>query len=416
LALLLLAAFGVTVGVLNFQARGELGAAKEALKAQKLHEALDHLENCLAVWPWEGEAHLLAARTARRLGKYDLAKRHLDRCEELGWSPDAIELEQALMEAQHGDFASVENALRNVIIKNKENPETALVLEVLAKKYLASFRYDDAQLCLHLWLERDPTNLTAMLWQSWVYGQASDFENSEIVLRRAAKLYPDDEETLLNLANTLRLRRRPKQALAYYRRLAERQGDAAGFDVLLGMAQCNLQLGQRGRARKLLRQALAKDPHNAKALFEYAQLAENDREMEKRLRAALKEEPFDPQANYHLYLCLLRDPKRQKEARYYLAKFKRIDAGLARINQLIKELRGSASPVQPAREFELGVLYLDLGQKTGAFYWLNRALEHDPGNRQIQEALARYYAQVGDMKKANAYRLLAQGASPQGRR
>jgi Tfp pilus assembly protein PilF len=408
LGLLLLTGFGGFVAVRNARAAWQLREAKEALAQQQLSEALDHLDRCLAVWPSDGEAHLLAARTARRLGKLDLAEEHLERCAELGWSKDAIEIEQYLMEAQQGNFQRVENALRNVVIRNQDSPDVTLILEVLAKKYLASYRFTDAHHCLRLWLEREPNNLIALLWQSWLYSQGGDHEDAETNLRRAVKFYPNDADARLSLADVLLLRRKPKEALPHFLAVARSQGDAPAPKVLLGIAQCRAQSGQPAAARRVLRQLLDRHPGDAKALLEYAKVAPDERAKEKWLRKALKAAPADPLVNYQLYLCLQSKPQRQEEARAFLTKFKSLDGKLKRIHQIIAKELGPTYPPRSALEYELGVLYLDLQQNKEAYYWLDRALEHNPHHRPTREALARYYARVGDLERAHKYERLVQ--------
>src|SRR4051812_5385893 len=68
--LLLLAALLIGTGYRvsrDSQARSHLRAVRDALERREWSEAQEQAAECLRIWPDSSEAHLLAARSARRL-------------------------------------------------------------------------------------------------------------------------------------------------------------------------------------------------------------------------------------------------------------------------------------------------------------------------------------------------------------
>jgi Tfp pilus assembly protein PilF len=61
-------------------------------------------------------------------------------------------------------------------------------------------------------------------------------------------------------------------------------------------------------------------------------------------------------------------------------------------------------PLNPALHYELGVILLRGGHKSVGESWLLSALSLDPNYRPAHAALAEYYAQEGDTKRADEHR------------
>src|SRR5262249_47330255 len=138
LLLILLIGFGVFLAGINLSAWYNYNAAKEAIATGDYARAEKHLKRCLAFWSGNGQVHFWMARTARCLGKYDEAARQLLKCDELNWPEPAIDLEDKLLRAQRGDFSELEQTL--IDLANKDNEDTAAVMEVLAHFYAAHAR------------------------------------------------------------------------------------------------------------------------------------------------------------------------------------------------------------------------------------------------------------------------------------
>ena len=109
--LALLIGFGLFLAGAHLWAWHNYSAAEEALAIGDYQEAEKYLNRCLTFWSGNGQVHYWMARTARALGQFDKARHHLDKCQELDWSPSAIELEETLLRAQQGEFSELEETL-----------------------------------------------------------------------------------------------------------------------------------------------------------------------------------------------------------------------------------------------------------------------------------------------------------------
>src|SRR5262249_45254004 len=101
-----------------------LRQGEEALASREYARAREQLARYLSARPGDVRARLLAARTARRLRKYDEATEHLRRCERDGGDPATIAVEFALGEVQRGDGSRV-TALRE---RARDEDDLALVI------------------------------------------------------------------------------------------------------------------------------------------------------------------------------------------------------------------------------------------------------------------------------------------------
>src|SRR5262249_6276552 len=86
--------------------------ARDAAEALDFDRAQVHLDWCLRIWPWDREARLFAVQVARRRGDSDQAERLLEISEQQGVNA-ATAFERAMLLAQQGELAEVEQALRD---------------------------------------------------------------------------------------------------------------------------------------------------------------------------------------------------------------------------------------------------------------------------------------------------------------
>src|SRR5262249_37316884 len=152
-----------------------LRAGEEALERRNYAKAEAHVALALESRPDNAEAHLLAARVARRailpvlpgateglghsltvssasrVGSYEKAQEHLETYKKLGGIPERFDLEQRLLHVQRGGLAQEETDLLSLIAE--DSPETVPILEALIKGYLRAYRLPEAGTCLNRWLE-----------------------------------------------------------------------------------------------------------------------------------------------------------------------------------------------------------------------------------------------------------------------
>src|SRR4051812_26020541 len=84
LGLAVLVVLGV-VGGRRWLAEHHRRAAQACLDRRDYEAAWHHLERSLELRPDAAATHFLAARTARRVARYDEADRQLAACQRLGW-------------------------------------------------------------------------------------------------------------------------------------------------------------------------------------------------------------------------------------------------------------------------------------------------------------------------------------------
>jgi tetratricopeptide (TPR) repeat protein len=163
LVLALLAVVGAVVAAPHLRAWQHYRAGRAALERDHAEEALAELEACLRVWPGDGKARLLAARAARRAGRFDEAARHLGACEKSLGSSEEVLLEWSLQRAAAGDLAPVEPYLQSRL-RPAFLPDGPLIHEAIAAGHLWMYRFLDAYPYLDRWLEQQPDKEGVKEW------------------------------------------------------------------------------------------------------------------------------------------------------------------------------------------------------------------------------------------------------------
>jgi predicted Zn-dependent protease len=344
-----------------------------------------------------------AARAARRAGRYPDAERHLRACRRLQGPSDARLLEDALLTAQRGNLAGVE---RYLLSFRPDHADAPLILEVLVPAYLEARRRPEALRGMVQLLRPQPDHAPALVWRGRVKEQFFDSPPQAIEdYRRALELDPDNDEARLRLAEVLVAADEAAEALPHFERLRERQ--PWNPPVFLGLARCRHAAGQLDEAEELLEAVLSRYPQDAPALTERGQLAlEQGRtaEAERWLRQALAVAPANPLANYALAQCLQRDG-RLNEAEKYLKTFRRIEADVRRLKQLVPQVL--RAPHDPALRYEVGMIFLNNHRTEDGLAWLAGALREDPRHRPTHRALAEHYERAGNAALAARHRGLA---------
>lgn len=354
-----------------------------ALAAREYAKARDLLGQYLEARPGDARAHLLAARAARRLREYYEARDHLRRCREEGGDTEAIEIEDALIDVQRGDDGPVE-WLR---ARGEKDDELALViLEVLIQHDLDTSQLWQALDGLTRYLARRPDDLQALLGRAFVWERFQYFKDALEDYRAAVAAYPNNERARLHLADTLLVVGPPQDAMAEYRRLADRWPQRP--EVRLGLARCYRQLGDADASRAMLDGLLAEKSDHGETLWERGQLALDEGKLtdsERWLRQAVIQMPYDRRVHFSLYSCLLAQ-KRGPEAEAVNARVAELDADLRRIDQIRHEVM--KKPGDAALRYEGAMLFLRNGERQAAVRWLKMAVRLDPGHQPAQKALA----------------------------
>jgi tetratricopeptide (TPR) repeat protein len=377
--------------------------AETAVKRREFDRALANLELCLEVWPRSAETHFLAARAARRAGAYDQAEHHLAVCKRLGWVPEEVALERALVLAQRDDPAGLEEYLLTCV--HKDHPDSVIILEALAKGYIRTYQMRRASDCLDLWLQREPDNVQALAWRGEVNERLDHRTDAVNDYRRALELDPQRDEVRLHLAEALYLLQQPEEAVAHYEQLSRHQ--PGNPDALLGLARCRHEQGRTDEARQLLDRVLTARPHDAGALTERGKMALESGQLpdaETWLRQAVEADSSEREVVYSYWQCLEREGKHE-EARPWHERLQRVEADAKRMVAVMHAL--SAAPRDPELRCEAGQLLLRNGHEDEGLRWLISALEMQPGHRRSHEVLADYFERKGQPEQAAYHRRFA---------
>jgi tetratricopeptide (TPR) repeat protein len=369
-------------------------------------EALEHLQACLRVWPQDPESLLLAARAARRVGRYADAEKFQERYENARGEDDNLTLEGMLLRAERGEVDAVSTFCQ--ILVARDHPDTPLILEAQARAYLAQLRLHDAAACLKKWRNRQPDNPQAYFLQARLDEQTVNPSQAIAHFRRAVELDPAHEEARKRLAAHLLDMSQGAEALRHLDYLLEQQPDDPVLQVL--RARCLSQLGQPARAEQILEEVLARDPHQADALALRGNLAlqhGQPREAETWLRQAAILKPADFAVHHQLQRALKRNGK-DDAARKLQKQLKQMENDMRRIHEIATR-QMQANPHNPALHYEVAMIALRAGATEEGVRWLHSALRENPRYRPAHRALALYYRQRGSPGRAAEHLKLAKG-------
>ena len=382
--------------------------AERAIGRRDFDEAQAHLALCLEVWRTDEATHFLLARTARRAGSYAVAEQHLKACKKLGWVPEAIALERALLEAQRDDPAAVEVYLLGCV--HEDHPDSVLILEALTQGYLKNFRLKQALDCLELWLRRQPDDVQALAWRGEALERLHHYERAIDDYRRALDLDPGRDEIRLRLAAILIEDHRLDEAVGHCELLYQRQ--PGNPEAVIGLAVCRREQGRTEEARQLLDLLLAAAPRHPQGLTERGKLALDSGQLEEAedwLRKAVAVAPYE-RDTVHAFCKCLQGRGKQDEAKGWLERLARIDTDLVRMNEVMHRIM--LAPRDPKLCSEAGAILLRNGQEEAGLHWLNSALQEQPGCRPAHQALADYFERHGKPDPAAYHRRLAGPAAP----
>lgn len=363
-------------------------AARSDLRRYHNAQAVRHLQACLRVWPEDPDVLLLAARAARRARSYSEAERLLEKYQQARGLDDAATLEQLLLSAERRVEQVADVCWRYV---EQGHPDTPLILEALTRGYLRQYRLVEARRCLNRWLETQPENPQAFCLEGLFH---LDYEHSrtaaEASYRRAVELDPENEEARQGFAVALLDGWNVAEAAEQLEYLRQCQPD--NLSVQVGLAECRNALGDPAGAARLVDGVLARQPQFAPALSLRGRLALDAGEFagaEAWLRQAVARDPSDHRALSNLIRCLHQNGK-DEEAERRQEQLDQREKDLKRYNEIVtKEM--VQRPRDPALHCALGELLLRGGYREEGVYWLRSALRLDPQYAPARQALADYY-------------------------
>jgi tetratricopeptide (TPR) repeat protein len=364
-----------------------------------------HLQECVNSWPNHAETRFLLAQACRRGGDLDGCQLNLQAAERLGWSSDAILLEQELSRAQCGDLRQVERKLLACLDGGR--PDEALIFESLARGYLENYRLADVVRLATRWKQKDPRSWEAAFYCGQAFERHQVIEKAVEQYREALSLKPGEARVYVALAPLLAARGEFREALDLFQaRLAQQHGNTA---ALLGVAYCQHGLNDNEAALATLDELFARDNRQGGAAFLRGQIElDLDRPEDALiwLRRAEDLKVQDREIAFVLSRCLRR-LGREAEALRYQRQWTRLKAESERLTIVRIEL--AAKPDSVPLRLEAGDILKGHGRYLEAVRWYQTILQIDPGNRPAHKALATCFGHLGDPGRVAYHRKAAAG-------
>lgn len=399
LSILLFTAFG-----LRWFAWSAYNSAERDLAADRPVEAAKRLEFVRTILWRSPEAHLLSARAARLIGDLPGAEQYLNRTIELVGRTERIQLEFLLLRVQTGEVDQLSGVLFDLVEKN--HPETAIILESLARAYLVKLRYMPAYSCLSYWIERQPELAKPYQWRGWVLERLDNAPAARKDYDRALEIDPDLVPVRLRIAEMYLEDKQAPKALPHLEHCLHIAPRDAHVQARLGA--CQFLLGQFEPARRNMEAALIHLPNDPALLVALAELELQEGrnpEAETYLHRVLATDPSDTEALYKL-ASLLGLEGRSEESAKVMAEYDRKKALVDRTNDLLQAIAKSKAP-SADDSAEVGRALLEIGREKLGIYWLEKAIESNPGHIVAHGALARHYEKTGDPARAAEHRRLS---------
>jgi tetratricopeptide (TPR) repeat protein len=350
-------------------------AAERALAQRDFDEARTHLDICLDVWPKSASTRLLAARTARRAGRFDEAQRHLALLRSEPSVADDTALEWALLTVERGEVDRVEGYLKSTIAP--DSPNAPLVLEALARGYLVTDRLVSLLECTQLWLQVRPGDTQALYYRGLAWERLAKWPEALAAYREAVQADSDNTEAQIHLGELLLTgTQNAAEAREHFEQAHRRKPSDLG--TTLGLARCEKALGNTAAARALFDGLLAEHPDHARALAERGRLALDEDDAahaEEWLRQAVALAPDDREALHALIRSLWVQDK-QAEAKQLEPRLHKLTADLTRFQQIVQAVAND--PRNVALRTEAGEICLGHGRRDEGLRWLAGALQIDP--------------------------------------
>jgi tetratricopeptide (TPR) repeat protein len=375
-AWLILLLVALTIGLLGWlgteaYAEIEFQRARSACERYEFDQALAHLRACLRLRSGRFQYCFLAARTARRAGRFPEAHEYLDRCQQMaGDNVNVSLLERLLLRAQQGEVLAVGDALWAAV--KDDHPEKNLILEAMAQGYVQIGFLTLAELCLAPLVHEEPDHAEAWLWRAAVFEMMGNRQDTAGFYQRALELRPDNARYRLRLASFLLQVNSFQEARPHLEVLCAREPDNP--DVLVAMARLLTETGRHDAARDFLDRALDIQANHAHGLMESAKLAFRNEQIAKAedyLRRALAVDPTERAANYLLYQCLEKAGKKD-EADRQLVRFKTVEKDLLRIGTILRTDL-PRNPRQADLYYELSAIFARNGQVDVSRRWHQQA-------------------------------------------
>jgi tetratricopeptide (TPR) repeat protein len=240
----------------------------------------------------------------------------------------------------------------------------------------------------------------ALDWRGWVNERLERPALAATDYEQALNLSPNRFTTRVRLAALYLWERNDARALPHLEYLCQHHPEAP--DGFIGLASYWFEKNDLPQARELLDRALQQDPNNAEALLLRGRVelrAEQPAEAETWLRKAQDRLPTDVRVVEALARSLQQQQNRAEEAAVALARYQALRTAGERLKHLLlNEVHHDLS--SPKVPFEVGELFLQLGQDPFGEQWLYTALDRDPMYEPAHRLLIDHFEKTNQPERA----------------
>lgn len=307
-----------------------------------------------------------------------------------------------------GDAARKRGAYRDAVDHYKKclvyHPGNNYALFGLADCYKALNQYQKAIEIWEQYLLHDNKNITVLTRIADAYRKVRDFRKSKAIYLRVLEMELDNPYALIGLGHLHYDFKEYRDALHYWQRMVDAQGDLVDIRVLTSIGNCYRKLKQFDMGVPYFEKALAKEPENFYALFGLADCYRGIGEPQRSLDYWNRILDKDPRNKVILTRAgdAYRSMDKFEQAAEYYERALNIEfdvyavLGLATISRLQGKVKSATESLErlvqnDAKNYrlylELSQCYLALGDKRKAEEKLQEFMRFGIRNSHIQELL-----------------------------
>lgn len=380
-----------------------ISQARTALAEHDAGAAITHLRNAKRYRPDDPEVEFLLARVARRQGRTDDVRTHLERAWKLGYPEETIRREEWLTLAQNGQLREAEPHLPELL--TDPGDDAGEICEAYVTGYLRTHRFQRALELLDAWQADAPDDpqphFLRGAYAEHIKAAGKAISEFEAALSKA----PERDDIRLRLASVLTLERRYEEAGDHFRILLDRV--PGNPDVQAGWGTHLLAQGRLDEAGRAFDRALAEHPDHFEARFGRGrvELQRGDpKEAVRWLSPLATDQPRNVELRYALGSALAAsgNPQAAKPHFDFVAEAR---PAMDRADALADRIL--ADPTDIEARYEVGSILLKYDSPADGVAWLRGVLDIRPDHRPTHLALADYYEEIGDRELARRHRRLA---------
>jgi len=338
------------------------------------------------------------------LGNLDQIPAFLRRAQQLGGDPSRAERETWMAWAQSGRLREAEPHLAELLTDLRD--DGADVCEAYVQGYFSNLRVNEALRLLDAWQRDYPDDAQSYFMRGYLMQTLRRWADAAAAYRRGLELAPEKTMVRCRLAEVLTEMDQVDQADEHFRRCAEESPEAP--EVFTAWGNCLAMQGDVAKARELLDQVLATTPNDFNALRQLGESELSKGEFERargHLEKAARQRPYDTTTRNALGKAL-RAQGRDDEAQVHFDYVAEAEESIAQMERRLRVVLDRPEDVEVRHE--IGLTLLKYGSPDDGVKWLLTALELQPDHKPTHQALAAYYASLGDWENAEVHRRLGQ--------